>query len=153
MFNDILNKKKQEKDEQCNDIKEKISKMNLSEMRVYVNDNLKSFALSECGLREIMSRLVSKDSASKRFIESDAMDSKIKKAFELVLLIASSKKMTVATTKLIENFISLYGDLIMKFDTDNRQIYDSKLKNSLILAIENVAKISVYKNKREILER
>jgi len=153
MFNDILNKKKQQQDEQCTALKEKIAKMNLSEMRVYVNDNLKSFAVTECGLREIMGKLVSKDSASKRFIESDAMDSKIKKAFELILLIGASKKMTVATTKFIEEFISLYHDLIIKYDTDHKQIYDSKLKKCLIMAIENVAKMTAYKNKRDMLER
>jgi len=153
MFTDILSKKKQQQDEQCSEIKEKIYKMNLSEMRLYVNDNLKSHAVSECGLREIMSRLISKNEASQRFIESDAMDSKIKKAFELVLLIGSSKKMSVATTKLIEEFIKLYNDLIIKFDRDNKQIYESKLKKCLITAVGNVTKMAAYKSKREILER
>lgn len=153
MFNDILNKKKQQQDEQCNEIKAKISNMNLSEMRIYVNDNLKTYGISECGLREIMSKLISKDSSSKRFIESDAMDSKIKKAFELVILISESKKMTVATTKLLEEFINLYNDLILKFDLDNKQIYESRLKKCLINAIDHVTKMAAYKSKREVLER
>jgi len=153
MFNDILNKKEQQQDKQCNEIKIKISKMNLSEMRLYVNDNLKNYAISECGLKEIMSRLISKTEASKRFIESDAMDSKIKKAFELVLLVGKSKKMSVATTKLIEEFIKLYNDLIIKFDVENKQIYESKLKKCLVTAIDNVTKMANYKNKSDLLDR
>ncbi len=152
MFKGILNKKK-EQDSECLELKEKISQMNLSEMRLYVNDNLKSYAISECGLKEIMNRLISKNESSKRFIESDAMDSKIKKAFDLFMLIGESKKMTSATTKLMEEFIKLYSDLILKFDKENKQIYESKLKKCLITAIENVTKMASYKNKSDLLER
>ena len=153
MISSILGKKKKDSqnDGENKELKEKISKMNLSEMRIYVNDKLNSFAISEFGLSEVMRVLVSKNANGKRFIESDAMDSKIKKAFELVIIISKSKKMTITTTELIQEFILFYRDLITDFDKEYKDIYRSKLEKCLENSLATLAMISEYKRKKSIL--
>jgi hypothetical protein len=151
MFENMLGKKEPKSDED-NKILEKISKMNLVEMRTYVNNNISDFKISEDGLSEVMRRLNSNhEGTSKRFIEIDAMDSKIKKAFELVILISKSKKITVVTTELIQIFIDIYSDLITKYDNDNKQIYSSKLKNSLQISMVTLNEMTNFKRKMNIL--
>jgi len=153
MFNNILGKSKKEsnEDSNCQEISEKISKMNLTDMRIYVNDKLNDFKVSEDGLSEIMRRLTSKNANGKRFIESDAMDSKIKKAFDLVILISKNKKMTIVTAELIQTFIEMYRDLIVKFDKDYKQIYASLLKDSLNNSIDIIASMAEINKKTKVL--
>ena len=155
MFGNILGKKKEETNQNSENSKviEKISKMNISEMKVYVNNKLKDFEICEDGLNEVMRRLISKDINEKRFIEMDAMDSKKKKAFDLVIVIATNKKVTVATTELIQEFITLYKDIIDAFDKQNKQIYASKLKDSIKVAITTIATMTEINRKNSILGR
>ena len=116
MFNNILGKTKKEmnKDAGKSVLIEKISRMNLTDMRIYVNNQLNDFKIDEDGLNEVMRRLISKDEHDNRFIESDSMDIKKKKAFDLVILVASNKKITIIATELIQKFINLYNDIIIK---------------------------------------
>ena len=153
MFGKILGKNKAESGED-NDHKiivEKISKMNLTDMRIYVNNKLSDFEITEDGLSEVMRRLISKDANEKRFIQSDAMDSKIKKAFDLVIIIAANKKITIITTELIQEFVELYKDIITKFDKDNKQIYESKLKDSLSGSITMISTMAEINRKTKVL--
>lgn len=153
MFGKILGKNKLESNKQNNVIVEKISKMNLSDMRVYVNNKLNNFEVCEEGLTEVMKVLVSKDAKGRRFIESDAMESKIKKAFDLVIIVAKSKKMSIDTTELIQTFIELYSDIIQKFDNDNKQIYSSKLKDSVNTSLATLQTMNNLKKKMNILDK
>lgn len=153
MLKSILKKVKREEqqDDKDKEILDKISKMNLSEMRIYVNDKLKNFEISENGLAGVMKKLISKDEKGKRFLEDDAMDVKIKKAFELVIIISKSKKMTITTTELIQEFILLYSDLITKFDQEHKDIYRTKLESCLQNSLATLAVMNEYKRKRNIL--
>ncbi len=153
MFGKILgkNKKESEQDIDTQVIIEKISKMNLVDMRVYVNDKLKDFEVCEDGLNEVMRRLISKSTQEKRYIESDAMDSKKKKAFDLVILVSKNKKVTIVTTELIQEFIKLYNDIIIKFDADNKQIYESKLKDSINSTIATITSKAEIDRKNKVL--
>ncbi len=155
MFDKILGKNKEETNTKTsyNEIVNKISKMNLTDMRLYVNNKLTSFEISEDGLYEVMRRLVSKDDNNRRFIESDAMESKIKKAFDLVIIISKSKKINVKTTELIQQFIELYKDILHKYDTDNKEIYTSRLNDALANAIIMVNGKTDYKLKMKVLDR
>ncbi|MDY0122210.1 MAG: hypothetical protein RBR54_09725 [Sulfurimonas sp.] len=148
MFSRILGKK--ESKDPCDDgLQEKISKMNLTEMRAYVNNKAE---VSEQGLIEILKRLTTKDSeTSKRYIELDDMDVKIKKAFDLIITIAQHKKITVVAIELIVEFIHFYEDVIEKFDEENKQIYKSKLKEALDVALKNMDGISKLKKKLGLL--
>ncbi len=153
MFGNILGKSKEESsgDKEHDEIVQKVSKMNISDMRVYINNKLTDFEISEDGLSEVMRKLLSKDAKEKRFIESDAMDSKIKKAFDLVIIVSASKKITVVTTELIQDFITQYSDLIEKYDTDNKQIYGSKLNDALAKSISSITEMAELKRKMGVL--
>ena len=153
MFNKMLGKKKINLSQDDNETVFKISKMNLVEMRAYVNNKIKDFKLSEEGLIAVMRRLNSThEGTTNRFIELDAMDVKIKKAFELVMLISKSKKITVVATELIQDFINIYEDLINKYDISNKDIYYSRLQKSVEKAMKNINEMTEYKRKMEILK-
>lgn len=148
MFSKILGKK-QSKEASDNDLEEKISKMNLTEMRSYVNNKAQ---VSEQGLIEILKKLLQRDiETSRRTIELDDMDVKIKKAFDLVIAIAQHKKITVVAIELIVEFLEFYEDVIEKYDTENKQIYKSKLKEALAVAFKNMDGISKLKKKLGLL--
>lgn len=153
MFGNILGKNNLKSNKLNSVLITKISSMNLSDMRVYVNNKLNDFEVCEEGLTEIMKVLVSKDSKGRRFIESDAMESKIKKAFDLVIIIAKSKKMSIDTTELIQTFIEFYSDIIQKFDNDNKQIYSSKLKDSITTSLVTLQTMNDLKKKMNILDK
>ncbi len=153
MFGNILgkNKKEAKEDSSTSILSEKINKMNISDMRVYVNNKLNDFEICEDGLNEVMRRLNSKDVDEKRFIEMDAMDSKKKKAFDLVILISKSKKVTIVTSEEIQKFSENYEDIIGKFDTDNKQIYGSLLKDALAGAIATISSMAEMNRKSTVL--
>jgi len=154
MFGKILGRTKGEDADSSgqSEIAKKISQMNLTEMRAYLKNNMKGFDSCEDGLEEVMLKLNKRDSkTSKRFIELDDMDVKIRKAFELVLVIAAHKKITISVLEQIQLFIDLYEDIITKFDTDNKQIYASRFKDAQEKSLKNINGMSELNNKMKIL--
>jgi len=155
MFGNILDNKdskdiKTSKENQ--DFINQISTMNLTDMRIYVNNKMLNIESNEGGIVEVMKRLTSKnDTTLKRYVEVDDMDVKIKKAFDLVLVISQHKKITMPVVELMQKFLELYTDIILKYDTDNKEIYASKLKTALLQAISNVNKTSELQRKMKIL--
>lgn len=143
-------KKKDTKDSKTKELQEKIAKMNLTEMRSFVN---KKDEITQQGLLEVIQRLLTQHGdSSKRFLEVDDADVKIKKAFDLVIMIAKSKKITIETVEMISNFIELYADLIEKYDKQNKDIYKNKLKDALALALANMEKITELKRKSAVID-
>jgi len=155
MFGKILGKKKSEvssQDKAHNEMVERVSKMTLTDMRAYVKNKILDFEVDEDGLVEILRRLTTRNSeTNKRYIEIDDMDSKKKKGFDLIISIASHSKITVVAVELIQEFILLYEDVIKKFDRDNKQIYESKLKDALSKAIGNISEMAELKRKMTVL--
>ncbi|MCD6433482.1 MAG: hypothetical protein J7L21_05510 [Sulfurimonas sp.] len=155
MFGNILVKKKSEvpnEDKIHAELVEKISKMKLTDMRAYINSKVLNFEVCEDGLVEVMRRLITKNSeTSKRYIEVDDMDSKIKKGFDLVISVALHNKITVVAVEQIQEFIELYSDIITKYDRDHKQIYETRLKDSLSKAISNVSEMTELKRKMSVL--
>jgi len=155
MFGSILGRKKEtisEEDTTHNMIVEKVSKMNLTDMRSYIRNSVKDFEICGDGLNEVMLKLITKDAnSSKYYINSDDMDSKKKKAFDLVLLIAGSKKITVTTVEYIQKFVEIYQDIITRFDTDFKEIYASRFNDALSVSVENVNEIAELQRKMNIL--
>lgn len=148
MFSKILGGKNCTDDVCNNEIKNKVSKMNLSDMRVFINNKAK---ITEEGIIEVLKRLNTKNAQTKnRYIEIDDMDVKIKKGFDLVISIANHKKISVTAVELIQEFIDLYSDVINKFDKENKQIYDTKLKEALQKAISNIEVIVQFKKKMNL---
>jgi len=132
MFSNIMGNKNSQKDDNT-ELIEKISKMNLTDMRLYVKDNMKDFKSSKDGLEEILKKITLVDSqSSKRYIEADDMDVKIKKAFDLVLAILENKNISASIIEKAQNFLEIYKDIILSYDTNNKQIYAKKLHDKLI---------------------
>lgn len=157
MFGKILGKKDSDNKTSSKeelDLIDTISTMNLTEMRVYVNNKMSKYESNEDGIIEVMKRLISKnENTMQRYLEVDDMDVKVKKAFELVLIISKHKKITVVAVELIQKFLELYADIIFKYDTQNKEIYSLKLKKALSQAISNINKTSELRRKMNILEK
>lgn len=154
MFGKILGRSKKSQgdtDKEYTEVVQRVSKMNLTDMRAYLKNSMAGFESSEDGLSEIMKRLLTKDANSKRYVEVGDQDSKIKKVFDIVLLIAGHKKITVSVVEQIQEFLELYKDIITQYDHDNKQIYASKLKDGLALAINNINEISEFNKKMKVL--
>jgi len=150
MFSNILSKDKNRST--SNELVQKISKMNLPEMRSYVNNKAFNLELCEDGLVEVLKKLTTlNEESEKRYIQIDDMDSKIKKGFDLLITISSSKKISVEAVELIQEFITVYQEIIEKFDRDNKQIYASKLNDALAAGVEGVNRRSEVERKLNIL--
>jgi len=136
----VLGKKNKSEDENLDkDLVKKVSKMNLNDMRFYINGKMTDFDISEDGIEEVLKRLIlTNKETSKRFIEIDDMDSKIKKAFELILSILDNKKITVVGVELVQKFIEMYQDIILDYDTRNKQIYSSKFREKIISCLDSI---------------
>ena len=155
MFSKILGTKKettnhvdQEKAQQL----DKISAMNLTEMKSYVNNKMDTLPLNEDGLHGVMQKLVTPNQNTKAlYIQESDMDSKKKKAFDLVLLIAKSKKITFKTVDEIQNFIQTYMTIIQIYDREYKEIYVSRFNDAITLSLANINKMSELKAKMDIL--
>ena len=155
MFNKIFSKNssKEEKSEEKDSLLiQRLPSMNLTDMRLYVKNSIHEMESTENGLVEILKRLTLEDeTSSKRYIESDNMDSKIKKAFDLVIVIAEHKKITLDAVELIQEFINVYQGIILNFDRQNKQIYESKLRTGLEKSIEGVNQRTALQRKMDVL--
>ena len=150
MFGKILGREKNRSN--SNELVHKISKMNLPEMRSYVNNKAFNLEISEEGLVEVLKKMTTlNEESEKRYIQIDDMDSKIKKGFDLIITISSSKKISVEAVELIQEFIAVYQEIIEKFDRQNKQIYASKLNDALNSAIKGVNRRSQAEYKLNIL--
>jgi len=150
MFGKILGKKKENTG--VDNIALKVSKMNLTEMRSYVNNRLDDFEITPDGLIEVMKKLTTIDEKnSKRYLQIDDMDTKKKKGFDLVLIIASSKYISVEVIELLQEFIKVYEELIAKYDIDFKEIYASRFLDAIELAINNVNKQTEFQRKQKVL--
>jgi len=156
MFGSILGRKKEEistGDKGHQELVEKISKMNLTEMRSYINNKMKDFEVSEDGLNEVLNKLVTPDSKTKNYyLQADDMDSKKKKAFDLVLSAAKNKKVNVVTVELIQKFMEVYKEIIANYDKEHKEIYESRFNDAIELALTNITQKTALKNKMDILQ-
>jgi len=155
MLKSILGRKKDEKIEESAEhtaLVEKISKMNLTEMRSYIKNNIKDFEVSEDGLCEVLHRLTTEDANGRGYyLKADDMDSKKKKAFNLILAIVENKKITFESVELIQKFIEIYKDIIEAYDKEYKDIYASRFVDAVHLALENINQKVALKNKMDIL--
>ncbi len=157
MFGSILGRKKEEistEDKEHQELVEKISKMNLTEMRSYINNKIKDFEVSEDGLNEVLSKLITPDAKTNNYyIKADDMDSKKKKAFDLVLSAAKNKKVNVVTVELMQKFMDVYKEIIANYDKEHKEIYESRFKDAIELALMNITQKSELKNKMNVLQQ
>jgi len=155
MFKNILGKKKLSSTEskEVVELREKISKMNLTEMKSYVNNRISDLKVSSLGLVEVLNRLITEDEKTKkRYLQADDNDMKKKKAFDLVISIASNKQITLEVSDKIRVFIETYSDILKQYDHDNKQIYESRLKKALDTSLLNISKMSTIKMTSDFLD-
>lgn len=146
MLSKILGKKKDKNASQ--DIEYKIAKMNLTEMKAYLNNKHPEDKIDQEGVIALMNRLISQDKkTSNYYIQESDLDAKIKKAFDLVISISASKKVTVVAVELIREFMDTYSDLIKKYDTENKDIYSSRFNDALSNASGRIHTIADINNK------
>jgi len=155
MFSKILGKKKSttpKEETQNTELLNKISKMNLVEMRSYVNGKILDLPLCEDGLSAVISKLSEANEQTKKFyLQNDDMDTKKKKAFDLILLIAKSQKITFKTVEGMQKFLEVYAELINEYDKEHKEIYADKLSSAIDLSLNNIQEIAALKSKMEIL--
>ncbi|MCX6075458.1 MAG: hypothetical protein NTW78_01075 [Campylobacterales bacterium] len=155
MFENIINILKNSdsgSDKKKLEMIDKISKMNLTDMRAYMKSSMQGFEPSEEGVIEILKKLTTvNEETSERYLANDDMDSKIKNCFELVLVIASDIRITIDAIELIQEFINVYADIIADYDTKYKQIYGLKLKNSIKNAIRIVNTKTDFSRKENVL--
>ena len=155
MFDSLFGKNKdtdKESEDDLAQIVDRVSKMNLSEMRSYVNNKVTNLAISEDGILEVMKKLTNIDEKnSKRYLQADDMDSKKKKGFDLVILICKNIHMNVEIVELLQEFTAVYEDLINAYDSEHKEIYTSRFTDSIGLAIDNVNKHSELNRKTNVL--
>jgi len=141
MFGNLLKKKvtKSEQEIALEHITQKVSTMNLTEMRTFVRGKVESLPICEDGLNEVLKKLTLIDKSSEKlYINSDDMDSKKKKAFDIVILIASSKFVNVMTVEYIQKFMEVYKEIIEAYDTEYKEIYMSRLTDAIKATINTI---------------
>ena len=139
MFGKFLNSLKGSQNTNNDKLRDKISKMDLVEMRIYVNNKLDDFEVDEFGLHELVKKLINANGqSSKYFLQENDLDSKKKKAFELLLLILQHKKTSIAVLESVQEFLDIYDELIKKYDKDNKDIYENKIKKLMSLAVDRI---------------
>ena len=150
MFSKILKKKEESASDE---LVQRVSKMNLTDMRIYVNNRLQDFEITEDGLVEVLKRLTTKDEDTlEGYLKEDDMDVKIKKGFDLVITICTNIKITIEAVDLVQQFITMYASLIEKYDTEHKEIYQSRLVASFNKAISNYEDLENIKRKIIVTE-
>lgn len=150
MFGKLFGK---DKKDNRTDTVNKVSKMNLTEMRSYVNNKQADLPVDADGLLAVMTKLSLPDEKTQKlYIEQNDMDTKKKKAFDIVILVAKQKKMSIGIVDMLQKFIENYQDIIQKYDTDLKEIYDSRLNDSVAFAINSLDTIDAIKAKMKVLK-
>jgi hypothetical protein len=141
-----------DKEKMHNELVERISRMNLTDMRSYINNRISDLPVSEDGLKEILKRLLEVDEKTdKRYIDIEDMDSKIRKGLDLIINILANKKITIEAIEVAIELFEASKEIIEKYDNDNKQIYHSKIRDSLNKAIETMNMKSEIQRKMGVI--
>ncbi|QSZ40569.1 hypothetical protein GJV85_00030 [Sulfurimonas aquatica] len=147
MFGKILSKKKKE---EANPVREKVSKMTITEMKSYV----RAPDVEEEDIYEVMRKLTLEDKSTKQlYIKSDDMDSKKKKAFDLVLQISGNAKVSVDSIELTQKFLEVYADILKDYDTKHKDIYISRITDSIDVSLGILETLTQLKSKMDLLKQ
>jgi hypothetical protein len=138
MFSKILGNIKGSKEDSKNEkLLEKIEKMDLADMRLYVNSKFSEYKVSGLGLSEIVKKLTSKkENTEHYYLKDDDQDSKKKKVFDLIVLILTNKKVDIYTLEMVQKFLETYEEIIKKYDKENKQIYEKRIKELISKAAD-----------------
>lgn len=138
MFSKILGNIKGSKEDSENEkLFEKIEKMDLADMRLYVNGKFSEYKVSGLGLSKIVKKISLKNEDTQQYyLKDDDQDSKKKKVLDLIVLILANKKVDIYTLEMIQNFLDTYQEIIKKYDKENKQIYEKRIKELISKAAD-----------------
>ena len=85
------------------------------------------------------------------YLQVDDMDSKKKKAFELILAVSKSAKISLEAVEAMQEFVKVYADIIEKFDQDYKEIYKSRLDDAIEHSLSNINALAELQRKMEVL--
>ena len=150
MLRKILGKKKKGEEEEQFDpaLVEKIAKMDLISMRLFI----KSEEIDVDGIILVMQRLITPNEKGLYYLKDDDMDTKKKKAFDLVLLICESKKISSKTLEMVQKFIEVYEKLIRAYDTQHKEIYINRFKKGVEGALINLQTLTHIHTKLDMVK-
>ena len=155
MFKKILGRKKGNAKEDSNysELVQQISKMDLTEKKSYVNNRISSMPICRDGLAEVLESLIRLDKKTNtRYLKIDDDDTKIKKGFDLAIAISTNNLITFPVIKTLQEFVDVYSEIIKKFDIDNKQTYEGKLKKAVENAILTIGAIADIHNSSDLLK-
>ncbi len=155
MFKKILGRKSSGKEDDKNhsDLVQKIAKMDLTEKKAYVNNKISNMPITRDGLAEVLNSLIKLDKkTNQRYLKIDDNDAKIKKGFDLAIRISTHNLITFPVIKALQEFESVYKNIIEKFDTDNKQTYKSKINKAIQNAVLTIGVIADINNASDILK-
>jgi len=116
-----------------------IQKMNLTDMRHYINNKKADLIVNEVGLAEVLYKLMNEDkNTKKRYINENDDYTKIKRCFDIVLSILENNKITSDTIELVIEFKNTFEDIIKRYDHENKEIYSSRFSDAIANGINNV---------------
>ena len=150
MISKIFGKKQEDKTD--NELKEKISNMNLSDLVLYVKEKNTALEVSDEGIVFVLERLISKINENRYFLDESDDDTKIKRAFDLILTISKSRYVTIKAIELIAEFINLYESIIKQYDKKHKEIYEDRLKKSIDNAMVIIDSKVALQNKMNVLD-
>lgn len=155
MFSNILNKigiSVDDKEKNHKELVERISKMNLTDMRTYINNKIPDLHVSEDGLVVVLKRLYEVDEKTqKRYLDIEDMDSKKRKGLDSIVNVLTNKKLSIDAIEVAIELLDVSKEMIEKYDKENKQIYYSKIKESINQAIENMSKKSEIRRKMGVI--
>lgn len=143
MFQEMFKKiKKTTKDDASDTVfKSLIATWTLTDIKTYLQNKNPEFPLTEHGLLIVLERFTTREKPSDKYpngkceVELDDNDIRIKKAFDIILLVAKSSTLSMEGIEKMEAFREMHTDVIEKFDKNNAQTYEHKLKEAVANAI------------------
>jgi hypothetical protein len=155
MFKKILGRSDADKasDKEYSELAQKIAKMDLTEKKAYINNKISNMPVTRDGLAEVLNSLIKLDKKTNtRYLKMDDNDAKIKKGFDIAIVISTHSLITFPVIKMLQEFEEVYKDIIEKFDTDNKQTYKSKLKKAVQNAVLTIGAIADIHNSSDLLK-
>ena len=132
MFSKMLGKMKSSSsdNQEKKELIDRISKMNLTDMRAYINNRVPDFPVDEEGLSEVLHKLLEVDEkTSKRYIDIDDMDY----VFHLFIAISSkTKNKRLAYQPLDEALTALVADYQANRNIELGRIVPYSLKGLIV---------------------
>jgi hypothetical protein len=144
--------KSQEKKSELEELREKIFSMKLSDLILYIKGKMEGTPLTEEGVIFVLERLSAKINDKRYFLDNDDDDSKLKKAFDLVITISKSRQVSVKAMEQIAEFYKTYEKLIYEYDRRHKDIYSERIKKAVETAMMMIEGKAALKNKMQILE-